>query len=144
MLEFKTCPDRLLNTDEVDVWSCLHAYTFHCTPLPKMRLNPQLTILAHFLWGSRTTLLQYWRERSEDELADSLPGSYNMPYKYIQSLAVLCRNGPIWHIRPWRRLLDILTAHGMAHAFRNGERRAWLFFTVKFLEGVSYVALSLS
>lgn len=37
-----------------------------------MRLNPQLTILAHFPWGSRTTLLQYLRERSEDELADSL------------------------------------------------------------------------
>ena len=139
MLEFKRCPVVFYSEAAVDLWSCIHAFIFHCTPLPKLRLGPRLLILAHFLWASRTLLLQYWRTRCEDELADSIQGAYNVSNKYIEALGqlCLCSNDPLWGHRQWCRLLDILTAHEMGAAFRSGERRAWLFFTIKFLEAVS-------
>lgn len=137
MLRFERCPYVFFSEVEVDLWSCIHAFIFHCTPLPKLRVGPHYMILAHFLWASRTLLLKYRRNHAEDELSDSIQGAYNVDNRYIHALGQLCRNDPLWDHREWRHLLDILTAHEMAAAFRNGERRAWLFFTVKFLEAVS-------
>lgn len=137
MLEFDQCPQAFLGEGEVDVWTCLFAYLFHCTPLSDLRIAPRLVILAHFVWATRTVLLQYWRTRSEDELADCIPGAWNVPSAYLEALSGLCYDGTIWNHAQWKRLLDIVTVHDMAAAFRSGERRAWLWFSVKFLEGVS-------